>query len=82
MTDPYGDLQKLTGLRHKLLEAYKLSQEIGPARPKRAPGERVAPYTPEEQKPTHLEVLIADTIVEAEKQIWETEQLVEKRDSG
>ena len=34
MTDPYGDLQKLAEPRHRLLEAYNLSQEIGPPRPK------------------------------------------------
>ncbi len=82
MTDPYGDLQRLAELRQRLLEAFDLSQQIGPARPKRAPGERVDPKTPEEQKPTYLEMLIADTIVEAEKQLWETEQLAEKRGGG
>ncbi len=82
MTDPYGDLQKLAEPRHRLLEAYNLSQEIGPPRPKRAPGERVDAETPEEQRPTPLEVLIADAIVEAERQIWETEQLLEKRGGG
>ncbi len=77
--DPYGELQKLAELRHRLLEAHSLSQQIGPSRPKRAPGERVDPETPEDQKPTSLEMLIADAIVEAEKQLWETEQLAEKR---
>lgn len=79
MTDPYGDLQRLAELRQRLLEAFDLSQQIGPPRPKRASRERVDPDTPEEQKPTYLEMLIADTIVEAEKQIWEAEQLAEKR---
>ncbi len=72
-------LQKLAKLRHRLLEAYSLSQEIGPPRPKRAPGERFDPEIPEYQKPTELETLIVNTIMEAEKQIWEIEQLVEKR---
>jgi hypothetical protein len=80
--DPYGELQKLAKLRHRLLEAYNLSQEIGPARPKRAPGERFDPETPEEQRPTTLDMLIAEAIVEVEKQVWETEQLAEKRGGG
>jgi hypothetical protein len=80
--DPYRELQKLAELRHRLLEAYKLSQEIGPARPKRAPGERFDPQTPEEQRPTSLDVLIANAIAETEKQIWEIEPLLEKRGGG
>lgn len=77
MTTSHRDLQKLAKLRYRLLEVYNLSQEIGSRRPKRAPGERLDPETPEDQKPTHLDVLIADAIVEAEKQIWEAEQLAE-----
>jgi hypothetical protein len=76
------ELQKLAELRHKLLEAYDLSQEVGPARPKRAPGERYDPETPPEQRPTPLDVLIGHTIAEGENQIWAIERLLERRGGG
>ena len=77
---PRQELQKLAELRHKLLEAYDPSQEIGsPTRPKRAPGERYDPQTPPEQRPTPLDVLIAHTIAESENQIWAIERLLERR---
>jgi hypothetical protein len=48
--EPRQELQKLAELRHKVLEAYDPSQEIGPPRPKKAPGERYDPQTPPEQR--------------------------------
>ncbi len=77
--EPRQELQKLAELRHKLPEAYDPSQEIGPPRPKRAPGERYDPQTPPEQRPTPLDVLIARTIAESENQIWAIERLLERR---
>ena len=77
--EPRQELQKLAELRHKLPEAYDPSQEIGPPRSKRAPGERYDPQTPPEQRPTSLDVLIARTIAESENQIWAIARLLERR---